>query len=157
MVNKHPKLVADFIRKNKGNTSYHAIDIAKFENSYGEEKIIHLTASGLAVKRDSSTVSVELNKKIAQLVSAKIKELRLSKGMTMVQLHDKAGLSSSTPKSRMWEIENASAKRGLRMGTLYAIAIALEVSPGDILPSIEDVLQGAVVEKVTETTLKVKP
>jgi transcriptional regulator with XRE-family HTH domain len=100
---------------------------------------------------------MELNRRVADLTAAKIKARRIELNLTLEDVCVKAGMASATPKSRMWEIENCQAKHGIRFGTLYAIAIALETTPQQLLPTIDEVLAGAIVTSVTETTLKVLP
>lgn len=157
-MNKHPKEVTDFMKSCAvGGRPTEAKQLAKFKNRYGEEKIIHITRSGLRVKRNESTVVLTLNAKVAELMSARIKARRKKLGLTLEELCTRAGIATTTPKSRMWEIENGVAKGGLRFGTLYALAIALECKPGDLMPSVDEVLGGANVQSVSETTLKLIP
>jgi hypothetical protein len=53
----------------------------------------------------------------------------------------------------MWEIENGVRKEGVRFGTLYAIAIALDVEVSDLIPTRAEVVELAPVEVVVEPTL----
>jgi DNA-binding Xre family transcriptional regulator len=155
---KHPKEVSEFLNNyGKGKKMTHGKELASFDNKYGEKKIIHITRSGLRVKNNSSTVVLELNKKVAELTAIKIKTRRLELNLSLEELCSKAGIASATPKSRMWEIENNSAKHGLRFGTLYALAIALETTPQNLMPTVEDVMRGAKIDSVNEKTLRVKP
>ena len=98
-----------------------------------------------------------INAKVAELMSARIKARRKKLGLTLEDVCVRAGIATTTPKSRMWEIENSVAKAGLRFGTIYALSIALECKPSDLMPSVDEVLAGASIETVTETTLKVVP
>lgn len=155
-MNKHPKEVVDFMK----STSHigrprKSKDLASYEDKYGEERIIHLTRSGLRVKNKNTTVVFQLNQRVAELTSQKIKARRIALGLTLEDVCIRSGLVSSTPKSRMWEIENGTSKCGLRFGTLYALAVGLECSPFDLLPDIKDVLAEAKVSSVSESTLKV--
>lgn len=157
-MNKKPKEVTEFMQSYPGpRYNRDSKPLAKFTNRYGEEKIVHLTQSGLRVKNNSSTVVLTLNTKVAELMAARIKARRLKLGLTLEEVCTRAGISTTTPKSRMWEIENNTAKQGLRFGTLYALAIALECKPSDLMPSVDEVRAGASIETVTETTLKVVP
>lgn len=114
--------------------------VAEFENRFGEKRVIHQTRHGLKVKRQGSTVVHKLNRTAAPLVGQRIKAARLAAGLTLAELCEKAGLASATPKSRMWEIENNVRKEGMRLGTLYAIAAALDVSICTLMPRVEEVL-----------------
>lgn len=156
-MNKHPKEATLFMKSYPGpRYSREPKLLAKFTNRYGEEKIVHLTQSGLRVKNNQSTVVLTLNAKVAELMAGRIKERRKQLGLTLEEVCTRAGIATTTPKARMWEIENGTAKGGLRFGTLYALAIALECSPSDLMPSLEEVLEGAAIESVTEKSLKVK-
>ena len=60
---------------------------------------------------------------MANLLGAKIKELRKAKGLTLEQLAEKIG----SGKSYIWELENRGVKRP-SAEKLTAIALALETS-----------------------------
>ena len=155
-MNRHPAEVAAFMRQTSvGVKSIEPKEIAEFENRYGEKKVIRLTRSGLRVKNNTSTVTLELNRKIAELLSANIKKRRLELGLTLEQVAIRSGITSGSPKNRMWEIENNLAKNGVRFGTLYALSLALEIEPQKLMPSMEDVLQDAKVAEVKEKFIKV--
>lgn len=157
-MNRHPQEVTNFMKNHVGSRKVtEETELASFENRYGEKKIIHITRSGLRVKNNRSTVVIELNRKIAVMMGVNIKKRRLELGLTLEDVCIKAGLSSTTPKSRIWEIENSQAKQGLRFGTLYALSIALETTPEKLMPTLEDVLDGAGIISVSETTLRIKP
>lgn len=129
--------------------------VAEFTDRFGETRQIHRNKNGLAVKRGSKTVALRLNSVIAGLIGARICAERTRKGYTLEQLCLRAGLVSTTPKSRMWEIENNVRKEGLRFGTLVAVAVALDVEVSSLLPTNAEVLELAPVEIVTEPTLAV--
>lgn len=152
---KHPNEVNNFM-KNVSGTRYSKDEkiLATFENKYGEQKKIHITRSGLRVKRDSSTIPLLLNKKIGNLVGAKIRTKRLALGWTLEEVGKRAGISGSPIKNRMWMIENDQAKQGLRFGTLYAIAMAFECPITDLLPTLEEATEAAGIKKVKEDVLK---
>ncbi len=77
--------------------------------------------------------------------------------MTLAELCEKAGIVSTTPKQRMWEIENSVRHQALRIGTIYALAIALDIEVSELLPTKEVVAQKANVGAVKNkgTTLSV--
>lgn len=127
--------------------------VATFADKYGEVKQIHATRHGLKVARGKSTVVLKLNGAIAPLIGLNIRRERLAQKMTLEQLCRKAGLASATPKSRMYEIEKGSRGEGIRMGTLYAIAVALGVAPSYLLPSTEEALRDAGVLSKSEERL----
>lgn len=155
-MNKHPKEVSSYMKNiNVTSKPTKAIMMVKFEDKYGDEKIIHLTRSGLRVKRTKNTVSLALNAKAAELTSKNIKRKRQELGLTLEDVIIKAGIVSTTPKSRMWEIENNTAKGGMRLGTLYALAIALNCTPQDLLPSMENVIAESGVEITQQATVKI--
>ncbi len=122
---------------------------ATFTDRFGETREIHHTRHGLTVKRQNSTVALQLNQVVAAGIGDRIRAERERQGLTLAELCIKAGLVSTTPKSRMWEIENSVRKEGVRLGTLYAIAVALGVTPMCLLPSIEEVLERASVGTAT--------
>ena len=83
-MNKHPKEVVDFMK----STSHigrprKSKDLASYEDKYGEERIIHLTRSGLRVKNKNTTVVFQLNQRVAELTSQKIKARRIALGLTL--------------------------------------------------------------------------
>ena len=155
-MNRHPREVAAFMRTTSvGASSMEPKEIAEFENRYGERKVIRLTRSGLRVKNNSSTVALELNRRVSTLLANNIKARRVALGLTLDQVALKSGITGG--KNRMWEIENCLAKNGLRFGTLYALAMALEISPQMLMPSLADVLQEAKVAEIKESIVRVKP
>jgi hypothetical protein len=157
-MNRNPQEVTNWMKSYVGSrkvTKY--TELASFENKYGERKVIHITRSGLHVKRNSTTVAVELGHQIAVLLGRNIKQRRQELGLTLQDTCLRAGLATVAPKARLWEIENNPAKHGLRLGTLFALAAALETTPTRLLPTLEEVLDGAAVVAISETTLKVQP
>lgn len=110
-------------------------------DKYGEERTIHQAPNGrLAVKRTEVTPALALNQELSALVGDRIKRLRLARGFSLEDLCLQAGLRSATPKQRMWEIENAGRNQGTRLGTIYAIAIALGVEATELMPSVTEVV-----------------
>jgi hypothetical protein len=55
----------------------------------------------------------------------------------------RCGMVNGHPKNRMYEIEAGQRRQGVRLGTLYAIAAALNVEATSFLPPVSDVLAKA--------------
>lgn len=127
--------------------------VAEFKDRFGDKRVIHRNKNGLAVRRENGTVALRLNKVVAALIGAKIRSLREAQGYTLEQLCVKAGLATTTPKSRMWEIENGVREFGVRFGTLYAVAIALNVELHALMPTIAEVMEIAPVEMIDQQSL----
>ena len=130
--------------------------VAEYTDRYGDTRKIHQTRHGLKVKRENTTVALQLNQLIGIGIGQNIKRTREQRGMTLEQLCVKAGLASATPKSRMWEIENSIRKEGIRLGTLYAIAFALGVEPQELLPSLSEMLIQSEVKEAMFRRLEVE-
>ena len=124
--------------------------VGEFEDKYGDKRTIHrVSGSVLRVANTRKTPALALNRAVAPLIGEKIRRLREERGMTLEELCVKAGLASVYPKMRMWEIEKGTRKgHGIRFGTLYAIAHALDVSPNCLLPSAKTVFEQAGVRTV---------
>ncbi len=120
---------------------------AIFTDKYGEQRVIHKAPNGWQAKREKLTPALLLNRSIAGLIGRRVRALRRSRSMTLAELCLAAGLVSATPKSRMWEIENAVRPDGIRLGTLYALAIALGVEATELLAPVADVLALTPIEK----------
>lgn len=127
--------------------------LAEFEDRYGDSRVIHRKPNGvLAVARQRATVSHALGKWIGQYVGRRIREERLARGFTMDEVMIRAGLLGG--KSRMYEIEQAQSI-GIRLGTLYAMAAALEVDVTSLLPPAAEVMEHAQVQEVRQPVLNV--
>lgn len=134
--------------------------VAEFTDKYGNvRKLRQVGRRSIKVAKDIDTVSHKLNRVAATMIGAKIKEKRLEAGLSLEELCTISGLVSATPKSRMWEIENALRKEGIRIGTLYAIAKALGCEVTDLIPKVNEVAEKAGVKMSTsiKTTLAVVP
>lgn len=126
--------------------------VAEFTDKYGTvRKLRQEGRRSIKVAKDTDTVSHKLNRVAAKMIGEKIKERRLAAGMTLEGLCQLAGLVSATPKSRMWEIENALRAEGVRTGTLYAIAKALGCEVADLVPPVATVAEMAGVGFATAT------
>jgi lambda repressor-like predicted transcriptional regulator len=115
--------------------------VAKVTDQYGDERIIYRQKGqrDLRIKKTSQTRTLVYNRIASTITASKIKAARILSGMTLAELCEKAGLVSSTPKSRMWEIENNMRREGLRIGTVICLAEALGMQPSDLLPTVEEV------------------
>lgn len=114
--------------------------VATFQDKFGEERKIHNTRHGMTVKRRADTHCQVLGKAISRYAGERIKAIRQSKDMTMEELGLRAGLATgSNLKQRVYEIEHNLRSVGMRFGTVYQIAIALEVEVTELLPTTETV------------------
>lgn len=128
----------------------------QFRDQYGELRTIHRQkGNSLRVKKRADSVSHLLNRAAGVLTGKKIRAARIAAGLTLAALHDKAGLSAAPglSKNRMYEIERAGVgrnqnKQGVRFGTLYALAMALDCEVYDLLPSAAEVAKEAGVDFV---------
>lgn len=131
--------------------------VATFLDQYGETRVIHRSQGsgnkGLRVMKNGSTPVELLNRAAARLLGRAIKARRQSLGLSLEDLGVKAGLKSGNHKQYVWSIENAMRDKGVRLGTLYAIAAALDCEPGDLMPSGEEVRRVARVASKTITAL----
>lgn len=118
--------------------------VATFVDEYGEEQIIHRPKGRrLSVFRGMNTPALKLNRAIAVLSGKLIKKRRVELGLSQKQLCQRAGLANVNPKQYIWAIENATRTNGIRQGTLFALAYALECDPCDLLPTIKDAMKEA--------------
>lgn len=127
--------------------------IAEFIDEYEEKRVVHRNRHGqIRMKRTRETVGEALSNAAGSLAGANIRRLRKERGLTMVELARRAGLTPT--KQRMYEIEK-SQSAGVRLGTIYALAGALGVSIGDILPTVPEVFKVAEVkqQRITEPTI----
>jgi len=124
----------------------------EFVDQYGEQRTIYRQkGNALRVKKRSDTVSHLLNRAAAELTGDRIRARRIAAELTLDGLLQKAGLAAGAGqgKHRMYEIENAGRtgrgrqSQGMRFGTLYALAIALECEVADLLPSASEVADRA--------------
>lgn len=138
----------------------------EFVDQYGDKRTIYRQAGdALRVKKKDDTVSHVLNRAAAELTGDRIKARRVSMGLTLDELLVKAGLAAGAGqgKQRMHEIETAGRHhktgigrqtKGMRFGTLYALAIALECEAADLLPSAKEVSDRAGVALIVPNTAR---
>ena len=114
--------------------------LAEFVDKFGETQVIHRKGNNgaLAIRRSHSTVALAMQKSVGKLVGARVREERLKAAITLEQLAERSGLKGG--KQAIYQIEQAM-NTGVRLGTLYAIAAALNVSPFSLLPPVTVVLE----------------
>lgn len=123
--------------------------LAKFIDRYGDEQIVHQPEGRkLAIYRGLTTVPAKLNPAVGILIGRKIKSRRQALGLSLAEVSVRAGMAQGGfPKQVMHAIENAgpgsNRTHGIRMGTLYALAYALECTPVDLMPSLAEVMEFA--------------
>lgn len=135
MANRHPKIIAEFM------------------DEFEEKRVIHKTRHGtLRMKRFRETVGQSLSKAVGDIAGRNIKRVRKERGLSLVELARRAGLTPT--KQRMKEIEDNNSG-GLRIGTVYACAGALGVSIVEILPPVSEAFKAAEVsqQRITEPTI----
>lgn len=125
--------------------------VAEFTDQYGEKQVIHRKKGRrLSVFRNNETPVLVINRAVSILIGQKIKAKRLSLKMTLRDLCIRTGISNVNPKEYMWSIESATRMNGCRMGTLFAIARALNCEVSELLPTTKEALEYAEIkEKVT--------
>ena len=114
-----------------------------FVDRMGRKRTIRKTRYGLQIQRVRSTVPITLNRVVGPLIGKRIQQVRRAKRMSLAALCQRAGLVAAEPKSRMWEIENSIRKEGMRLGTMYAIALALGVEVATLLPTAQEIAEAA--------------
>ena len=119
--------------------------VAKMTDKFGDEREIyrHGPNGKLKLAKADDTVSHKMSRVVAVLAGQRIKQRRERAGLSLEALCLRAGLKSQLPKARMWEIENAIRGQGTRLGTLYALAAALNCEATDLLPTVAEVAERA--------------
>lgn len=132
-----------------------------FVNEFGEKQALHWSRNNnkFVVKQEPRTIPRLITMAINQLIGQKIRAARQAAGMTGKQVAEKAGIASGrTAKCRMYEIEKGRTYKrtyGIKMGTLYAIAYAIGITPDQLLPDIKDVLKLANIKEVETSHLSI--
>lgn len=138
----------------------------EFVDQYGDNRTIYRqSGEALRVKKKTDTVSHILNRIAAEMTGDNIRARRIAAGLSLDGLLQKAGLAAGAGqgKHRMYEIEKAGRNHktgigrqtnGLRFGTLYALAIALECEPADLLPSAKEVAERAGVALIVPNAVR---
>lgn len=130
--------------------------VVEFTDQFGDARVIHrLKGQRLAVKRQGNTPAHAFNRAAAVIIGKNVKEQRIKAKMTMDELCRRSGLAAAPGqgKQRIYEIENCLRREGVRIGTLYALAVALDVPIGKLMPSKEAVQEAAGVEFKWNETL----
>lgn len=137
-----------------------------FVDQYGDTRTIYRqSGDALRIKKKTDTISHVLNRIVAEITGDRIKARRVAMGLTLDELLAKAGLAAGAGqgKARMHEIETAGRHhktglgrqtKGIRFGTLYALAIALECEPSDLMPSAKEVAERAGVALVSPSDVR---
>lgn len=135
--------------------------VAVIEDRYGEKRNIgyqRRNPGRLKVLYQNITPSLKLSRAAGQLIGDKIRFERKLAGLTLAELAIKAGLKG-TPKVRMYEIEKHIRPTGVKIGTLYALAMALNIPIQRLMPPADEVAAYAGMEMgetKTETIIKSK-
>ena len=132
--------------------------VAIYTDNHGEERIIH-APKGRSVRRfeGSDTPQRRMNRAAAILIGQAIRERRTSLGMTQKDLCLRAGLVNTNPKAYISDMENARRAEGMRLGTLFALAVALECEVSALLPTTDAIMEVAGVGQKVETTIITRP
>jgi DNA-binding Xre family transcriptional regulator len=134
MTTAQPKLTEAYISRNH--------ILVEIQDQYGDQRTIYKQKGhALRVKKATDTYCLKMNRIAAVLIGHKITEKRLAANLTYEQLGAKAGLAGSYTKQRVYKIEKGIRKEGMRFGTLYAIAIALNCQPSEIMPTNAEILE----------------
>ena len=131
--------------------------VAEFVDKFGTTRQLRrIGQRRIALAKNTDTVSHKLNRVAAKMIGAKIRDKRLAAGLTLEELCTRAGLVAAIPKSRMWEIENSIRREGVRTGTLFALAKALNCEVVDFIPTVAEVceLAGVAITQTVHTGLK---
>ena len=133
-----------------------ALREATFTDAIGETRTVHqLKGKRWSLRQEATTPSLALNRAVGPLMGAKIRAAREARGMSMAELAQAAGLVDAKPKHRIYAIECGKRQECIRFGTLYALAIALGVSPADLIPSAVEAADAAGVDMGVATSLMV--
>ena len=122
--------------------------IAKFVDRYGDERVIHKTKNGLAVRRTDLTPGRMLGGPVGILVGQKVRAMRVARGLSQFDLALRCGMFDCG-KQRIHSIEcpPTTRSKGVLLSTLFVLAYALSCSVSDLLPSIEEAMEAAGIEE----------
>jgi DNA-binding Xre family transcriptional regulator len=128
--------------------------VAAYTDKNGDERIIH-APKGRSVRRfeGSDTPQRRMNRAAAIFIGQAVRERRMELGMTQKDLCIRAGLVNTNPKAYICDLEMARRAEGMRLGTLFALAVALQCEVADLLPPNEAVMEMAGVGTKVETTI----
>lgn len=131
------------------------VEGVQFTDRYGETRTIHHNQSPggpLRVKRVGTTPALALNRPVAERLGTRVKELRVARGWSMTELAERSGLRGD--KQTIYAIETAMRGQGVRLGTLYALAMAFDVEAADLLPAVSDVTSVAQPRATVRTSVE---
>lgn len=112
--------------------------VVDFTDQFGETQTIHRDKGGiLKIRRKSPTVVLAMTAAVGRHVGQRVRERRVAAGLSMSQLAERAGLKGG--KQGIYKIETAM-DTGARLGSIYAIAAALDIDPSDLMPPLNVVL-----------------
>ena len=127
--------------------------VVEFTDQYGESQVIHRgSGSRLAIRRKELTVAFAMAKSVGVLIGQRIREERLKAGLSMLDLAERSGLKGG--KQAIYHIEQAM-NIGVRLGTLYAIATTLNISPFSLLPPVSVAIEKAGIQMQQDEKLAV--
>jgi DNA-binding Xre family transcriptional regulator len=116
--------------------------VAEFVDEYGDTQIVHRPRGrSLRVFRGLNTPALRLNRAVSGLMGERIKARRLELGLSLKEVAFRAGMQTVSPKQYIHSIETAKRGEGVRLGTLFALAYALECEPADLLPAASEVMK----------------
>ncbi len=121
--------------------------IAEFKDKFGDTRKVIQRGSRIRIAANQATPVLAMNREIAMAIGGRIREARLAAGFSLEDLAIRCGMISGWPKNRMYEIESGARATGIRFGTLYAIAAALNIEATDLMPSTHSILKKANVQK----------
>lgn len=121
--------------------------VATIVDKFGEDRDVVQRGSRIRIANSGTTPILAMNRTAGVKVGERIRAARLAAGLTLEECAIRAGMTSGWPKNRMYEIETTVRNQGIRLGTLYAIAAALDVDVRSLIPSLEEVLAETDVER----------
>lgn len=125
---------------------------AEFTDKFGETQAIHRAHGRLSIRRKSPTVVLALTQAVGRHIGERIRAERVKAGIDMPTLAERAGLKGG--KQAIYHAEQA-LNGGIRIGTLYAIASALGISPFELMPNLHDAIEQAEVKNAQTDRLAV--
>ena len=114
-----------------------------FVDKSGRVREMHNTRHGWRIKQGVNTIPRMLQRGVTHLMGPKIRETRRAVGIGPTELAQTMGYKFQDCKQRIYEIEKGrcgNGDHGIKLGTLYAIAAALGVEVGVLLPSVKEVM-----------------
>jgi DNA-binding Xre family transcriptional regulator len=129
--------------------------IATITDKFGEDRRVVQRGSRIRIANTAISPILAMNREAAVIIGGKIRDARIARGFTLEELAIRVGITSGWPKNRMYEIESGPRAQGVRIGTLYAIAAALNIEVAALLPSVAEVLARTDVGRVPSETITI--